>query len=141
MSCSNKQLSAQKGWVTRAVNNANKVLAEVRAPLSSLQHEKDTLTSRWLKYENMWQKYEEIKLQSDEDIKTETDSYCETEDLYNKISLSLDVAIAAAQALQNASPSGIPPVPEPNRNTRYKMPDMKIPEFHGDPKTKCFGSQ
>ena len=128
-------MSAQKGWVTRAVNNANKVLAEVRAPLSSLQHEKDTLTSRWLKYENMWQKYEEIKLQSDEDIKTETDSYCETEDLYNKVSLRLDVAIAAAQALQNASASGIPPVPEPNLNTRCKMPDIKIPEFHGDPKT------
>ena len=135
MSCSIRQLSAQRGWVTRAINNTNRVLAELRAPLSSLQQERDTLTTRWHKYLSLWQTYEEIKLENNEDIQMESDTHCNTEELYNAVSLRLDIAIAQAQAVQNVGMGITSQVPEPSQTQKYKMPDIKIPEFHGDPKT------
>ena len=53
MSYTFKQVSAQRGWVTRTLKSAQLTLGKVNPPLSILKLQRDQLNARWSKYEEM----------------------------------------------------------------------------------------
>ena len=131
MSYTFKQVSAQRGWVTRTLKSAQLTLGKVNPPLSILKLQRDQLNARWSKYEEMWSSFEEECLRDDEDIESESQAHELKEAEVDGIRLQLEFAISAA-----ASAVPQPQLPDSTGSQvstpRFKMPDIHLPEFNGD---------
>merc|ERR1712105_217540 len=118
------------GWLTRAVTHAKAILSKAETPVRGLREQTDLLKIRWAKYEEAYALLEDVMLDAGEDISSGSDAHGLRESEVDNIRLNLEIAI------QNAT-FAPPPLSNPTatQTPRFKMPDVRLSEFEGDPES------